>query len=524
MAASVAAALALGCGGGADEVINPPPGPLTIEPAIAALAAGGSATFAAAGGGSGAPAVTWRVNGIPGGSAETGLISATGVYTAPAVIPDGDSVVVSAVLAGDTPQEAASPVFFVPDGETAGYYVPLPRVVDAAHPAPIRFLVVPPQGSTVRFLPHSGPAVSLTPIGAGALTFTLDPAQATAGYLAGALHNEVGRLEYRAASGDLTLANLGVNVRDGGAADVPITALAADAQRSPHLLNLRIDAVTTGPSEAIAGRALELLGDRFDFLIMISNVSSNQNRFYTPVRNDVSGIGEAVTDNSAAWGSAGRLHGVIMFPLDDFFDGAEAGTIHEIGHAWINFATDQVLGAGVPHWPLSTMANGVMGLSIPGLGSGGTFPWSLTSLGDGTVRVQSAPPKDLYTPLDLYVMGLLPPDSVPPVEVLPPDTDPGSLRDGQILSATTYTTADYVAAMGPRVPSSGQSQRDFTAACVVLSYGRLLAPSEAAFFDHACARAETRTPLFSTVGLVTKTALGFFLATGGRATLTTRLP
>lgn len=525
IAASLTAALALTACTRSDEVIDPGPTTLSIAPAIAASAAGGITTFGAAGGGSGTPSVSWRVNGIPGGSAEVGLISAAGVYTAPAVIPDGDSVVVSAVLDGDPTQEASSSVFFLPERGTAGYYVALPRVVDVTHPVPIRFLVVPSPGvAGVRFLPSAGPAVALAPIGAGAFTFTLDPAQATAGYLVGALHNQVGRLEYRTATGDLTLANLGVNVRDAGAADVPITALAADAQRGPHLLNLRVDGLADVSSEAVATRAIELLGDRFDFLILVSNVSANRNRFYTPARNDVSGIGASVFDQSALWGSAGRLHGVITFPLDDFFDGAEAGTIHEIGHAWINFAIDQILGAGLPHWPLSTMANGVMGFSIPGSGAGGEFPWSLTPLGDGTVRVHSAPPSDHYTPLDLYVMGLLPPDSVPPVQVLPPETDQGSLREGLILPATTYTTADYVAAMGPRVPSSGDAQRDFTAVCVVLSYGRLLAFSETAFFDHVCARAETRTPLFSTIGLVTKTASGFYLATGGRATLTTRLP
>ena len=31
--------------------------------------------------------VTWSVNGIPGGNAEVGTISSTGLYTAPAIVP-----------------------------------------------------------------------------------------------------------------------------------------------------------------------------------------------------------------------------------------------------------------------------------------------------------------------------------------------------------------------------------------------------------------------------------------------------
>jgi hypothetical protein len=81
-----------------------------------------------------------------------------------------------------------------------------------------------------------------------------------------------------------------------------------------------------------------------------------------------------------------------------------------------------------------------------------------------------------------------------------------------------------MAVNGERLPSSANAQRDFTMACLVLTYGRLMTASEMAFFDAACARAETRTPLTTVDGLATEQAPGFYLATGGRATLTTKLP
>jgi hypothetical protein len=467
------------------------------------------------------------VNGVTGGSAQVGTISSAGIYTAPQTIPDGDSVVVTALSSESSVPQSAT-VYFIPNNTDRDYYVPIPRVVDLQRATRTRFLLVPPSNTaTVSFIPVSGTAIPLTLIGGGVFTFTLDASAVTSSYVTGTLHHFVGRLDYRTSTNaQIKLTNLTVNVRDAGMPDVALTPLAADAQRSPYVLNLRVDTATIGPSPAITKRAIEVLGgDRFDFVAVIATVTSNNNRYYSGVRNDIRGIGVQTFDNSSAWGGAGRLRGTIAFPIDGFFDGAEEGFIHEHGHAWINFGTDAQLRPGAPHWPLSTMAHGVMGFSIGGSGGqGGEFPWLLTSLGDGTVRVTSDPVSVVFTALDLYVMGLLPTDSVPPNTILPASVNPNSLVNGQVLPAATYTITDYVAGMGTRVPSSAASPRQFATACVVLSYGRLLTASEMAFFDYASARAETRTTLRSAAGLATRDAPGFFLATGGRATLTTRLP
>src|SRR5260370_18492776 len=57
---------------------------VTVIPAAATLAAGGSTQFTARVDGSSIQDVTWQVNGIPGGNAQAGIITATGLYTAPA--------------------------------------------------------------------------------------------------------------------------------------------------------------------------------------------------------------------------------------------------------------------------------------------------------------------------------------------------------------------------------------------------------------------------------------------------------
>jgi hypothetical protein len=62
-------------------------GTLTVAPASAVLAPGQIAQFQASDGGTSATNVTWAVNGITGGDASTGSISATGLYTAPSGCP-----------------------------------------------------------------------------------------------------------------------------------------------------------------------------------------------------------------------------------------------------------------------------------------------------------------------------------------------------------------------------------------------------------------------------------------------------
>jgi hypothetical protein len=500
---------------------------LTVAPATAAAAPNAAVAFAARDQAGAAQAVTWRVNGIAGGTAQLGAVSSAGVYSAPPAIPTGDSVVISAALVADPTLQASSTVYFVPDLTTKDYYVRIPRVVDATRPGSTRFLVVPPATATsVNYLPVAGAPTPLTAIGNGVLSFEVSAGAALAGYQSGTLHNSVGRLDYRDAGGvSLKVGNIFVNVRDATMPDVAITTLAPDAQRSPYLLNLRADTATIYASSAIVARALQVLGgDQFDFVAVIATVVTNNNRVFQGVRNDVSGIGLPLYDASQSWGGAGRLRGVINFPIEDAFDGAEQGMIHETGHSWINYASgDPLLASGVSHWPASTMALGAMGVSLAG-GEGGQFPWLLTPNGTGTVRINRTVASDRFTPLDLYVIGLLPPDSVPTMYVLPATANPNTFVDGMTSAATTYTINDYIQNQGVRTPASSVAPRAFATAVVVLSYGRLLTASEMAFFDAAAARAETRVALRSVSGLVTVDASGFYLATGGRATLRTRLP
>lgn len=63
--------------------------------------------------------VTWEVNGQAGGNSQVGTITASGVYTAPAVVPNPAAVTVTAVSVEDPTKSANATVTVVPAGTVA---------------------------------------------------------------------------------------------------------------------------------------------------------------------------------------------------------------------------------------------------------------------------------------------------------------------------------------------------------------------------------------------------------------------
>jgi hypothetical protein len=95
--------------------VTPPPPPpaaitITISPAIATVRAGKTKVFTATVQNTSNPAVTWRVNGITGGSSKVGFISSLGTYMAPAIVPLELAVTVSAVSVADPTKSATASI------------------------------------------------------------------------------------------------------------------------------------------------------------------------------------------------------------------------------------------------------------------------------------------------------------------------------------------------------------------------------------------------------------------------------
>jgi hypothetical protein len=93
---------------------------VSVSPSSATVATGGAQQFTATVTGTTNTAVTWSVNGIAGGNPAVGTISASGLYTAPATVPNPNNVAVTATSTADSTRSASAMVTVsVPTGGLA---------------------------------------------------------------------------------------------------------------------------------------------------------------------------------------------------------------------------------------------------------------------------------------------------------------------------------------------------------------------------------------------------------------------
>jgi hypothetical protein len=142
----------------------------------------------------------------------------------------------------------------------------------------------------------------------------------------------------------------------------------------------------------------------------------------------------------------------------------------EIGHQWLAEATfddgadrssDLLLGRSDNHWSYFTnTANSPMEGNA----------WIDNGDGTFTTDVDAEP---AFCPLDLYIMGFLPAEEVPPTFVIADPVGPRTASSGPEHVSPTFgpitvsgvrvdvTIDQIVGSLGPRSPTAAQSQRDF---------------------------------------------------------------
>jgi len=401
-----------------------------------------------------------------------------------------------------------------------------PLVLSPRFPAPVE-LRVRTDGSidSAEVELAAGGTLPLSPSGREFYVATLTPSQALYGYGPDdAQHNFVGFLNLNRAGARILRYNLFINVLDEEVPEVPVEAIASDLQASPHLVNLYLPGILPANLDAreITRRFYREYPDRFEFINIVSTPAYSANRYHFQVRNDVQGTGVSLFDRSADYGSAGRLQGINRFPIPGLFDMAEKATLHEIGHQWINYLTVPALRGGIPHWPISSLARGIMGWSLQG-GQGGDFPYDFVPLGNGEYRMVGDNARlPEFNDMELYLMGFLPAEAVGLHFAFPDQSQPfcsGCVWRG----AVPVSVEDLIRAHGPRVPPFPNAQTEFAVATIIVSTLRPLSRAEMAFFDHFAARGEATTPQRFSSGFAKGTALPFSLATGGRGSLSTTL-
>ena len=291
---------------------------------------------------------------------------------------------------------------------------------------------------------------------------------------------------------------LDIGVDDGKFPSAAISSLASDAQATPHLVNIVRSFVDPSKidQQAVTKRFYQLYGDDYDFINIISVPEHFSNRYHYQVKNTVSGIGLSKFDNTADYGSAGKLKGITRFPIPVlYFDGASRAHSHETAHQWLQFLNNVTKLQGItPHWPISELARSVMGYSSTG-GQGLDFPWNLTPKGNGDYTAHYTPlADDYFQNMDLYLMGFAAPSEVGNYVVFTNQNQ--TLCDGCTITKPTVSVGvqDVTAQYGARTPGYPNTQHHFRIATIIVSK-QLLSARNMEYFDYFSRRGEAMIPI-----------------------------
>ena len=275
------------------------------------------------------------------------------------------------------------------------------------------------------------------------------------------------------------------------------------------------------------------LGDKFDFLAYYSDFRIDSQEASPPsdgpVGGKVSGIGRTLHDqtppvlasrctqgrfqlgymapvyvganeaqeNPPATASVGNSHDITFYtrqlaeaspdgkPLPYSYAIGHLG--HEVGHRWSAYVTAKVNGETIslgpwPHWAAGLQTRVAFPYSLPveasSLGGGvwqDNFDGTYTQLRDGFFVPASG-----YSPLDLYLMGMISAAEVPDFFVLRNLVRIGVDQDAHPVfkaDRTRVTIRDVIAAEGPRLPDVDHSQRKFnTGIAVIVEHGKKPSP------------------------------------------------
>lgn len=371
----------------------------------------------------------------------------------------------------------------------------------------------------------NGSTLSLIASGSGYFHNTLTHAQAVYGYTAADYnHNFVGYLNVFQGATKAAQYNLFINILDSQIPSVVPHIVSVQAQQTPHVVNLYLPGLypATMDDQVVATAFYQDFADNYDFLNIIYTPQHFANRYHFATRNTVSGIGLGLFDNDALYGvpAAHRLRGISVYPIVSYFDMAERTSLHELGHQWINFLTVPKLQGVTPHWPVSSLAYGMMGWQCCGNPQGLEWPYKLTPLIGGDYQCNYAGSSLTYNNMELYLMGLVPSSEAGSYVVFTDQNQNcGTILNGPVQ---TVTSADVIAQHGARSPAWPSTQSKFRVATIVVSQS-FLSADEMAFLDYFAARGSLTIPVGYTSGFSSGTAWPFYLATGGRGCLVTTI-
>ena len=257
-------------------------------------------------------------------------------------------------------------------------------------------------------------------------------------------------------------------------------------------------------------------GDNYDFLVVFPAFQVDLGKdvlgLHHLIRNDVQGIGMPILDAGRDYGSSRRLKAYIdvgaLVPGSPFATVPDSiGVVaHEIAHQWSGSVEyidpltgayrSDLLGRDGAHWSFFLDSDGSV-----------LYGSDWQDRGDGTFAAVES--RKRYSDLDLYLMGLIAPGTVRPLDLLEPvPPTPFSATDlpppeGTVVAATRgqVTIEQIIAAEGPRASQAQSGKNVFRAAFAILVPDGTSPTAEQIAFVDEVRRAWANEFFFMTRGL-----------------------
>lgn len=272
-------------------------------------------------------------------------------------------------------------------------------------------------------------------------------------------------------------------------------------QYSSHVVNLVLPEFGDGrlttegvTHQQAARRFYEHFEDSYEMLAIVPqavHLSDTASASHINVKNDVRGIGAAVFDASAQYGSGGALHGVEFYGQRGLSDLRQSN--HEITHQWGHYF-DWARIAGLvraghdpgAHAPLMLGGETFVGAVLPAA--------RRATINGEEAAIERTPIYHRHHPLELYAMGLVGPEEVGDTILFVEQgqfdrtttafPDPGTIIRG---GRRGVPIAEVVRVHGPR---SGPVAADVSRATILVSRGRLASQDEMDYWNFFSARME----------------------------------
>ena len=279
-----------------------------------------------------------------------------------------------------------------------------------------------------------------------------------------------------------------------------VTQISTDVQYSSNIVNLRIPGYGTSrlgadqddyDAETVAGLFYEHFEDSYDVLAIVPHDDhlAAYAAFHSTVKNDVSGIGQPLVDDSALFGSTGRLKAIEVYLNGSAADNGTSS--HETAHQWGAYfdwatLTGLVRAGSQPeaHSPLWAGGETLM--------AGLLEPTRRLAVVDGAWQVVRNPRLARFHPFMQYAMGILPSGAVPEVTLFDDQgqfagnrqPDAGTPVSGALRTATVF---NVIGMLGER---QGPVPTDWQRATIVVSRDRLLTQAEMDYWTFFARRVE----------------------------------